>query len=50
MRKILLALIVVSAVSVTSCKKDSETAPVKSLKVNGGLNKNVDNSTVGTWE
>lgn len=34
MKKILLALLVVSVVLVTSCKKDAETAPAKSLKVN----------------
>ncbi len=50
MKKILLALLVVSAVSVTSCKKDAETAPVKSLIVNGKLNTNLNKTDVSTWE
>jgi len=50
MKKILLALLVVSAVSVTSCKKDSETAPVKNLKVNGVPNNNLNKNDTGAWE
>lgn len=50
MKKILLALLVVSAIGATSCKKEVETAPVKSLKVNGGPGSKVDNTTVNSWD
>ncbi len=50
MKKILLALLVVSAVSVTSCKKDTDTTPIKNLKVNGGPDSSIDQTTVGSWD
>ncbi len=54
MKKILLALVVVGAISATSCKKDADIAPVnneKSLKVNGGPNNfEVDKTDVGSWD
>ena len=53
MKKIVLALLVVSAIGVTSCKKDSETAPEKSdkvLKLNGDEEEGLDKTNVGSWD
>ncbi len=51
MKKVLLGLLVISAVSITSCKKDAETAPVKNLKVNGGPNPEVAlTGEIYTWD
>ena len=44
MKKLLVILIAVTAISVTSCKKDSETAPANKVKVSQ------DKSNVGTWD
>nr|WP_294900640.1 hypothetical protein [uncultured Pedobacter sp.] len=48
MKKILVALLVVGAVGATSCKKDAESVPVKTLKVNGMPNNNLKDT--GAWE
>jgi hypothetical protein len=48
MKKILVALLVVSAIGATSCKKDTETVPVKSLKINAGPNNNLKDT--GAWD
>lgn len=50
MKKILLTLIVVSVVSITSCKKDADTSPVKSLKVNGGPGSKIEQTEVGSYD
>ena len=50
MKKILLALLVVSVVSFTSCKKDAETTPVKSLKVNGGPGSQISKTDVYSYD
>ncbi len=50
MKKVLLALLVVSVVSITSCKKDAETAPVKSLKVNDGPSVQVAKTDVYSYD
>ncbi|HTN21620.1 MAG TPA: hypothetical protein VL125_14150 [Pelobium sp.] len=50
MKKILLVLFVVSAIGATSCKKEAETVPVKSLKVNGGPNNNANKLDTNTWD
>ncbi|WP_017258445.1 hypothetical protein [Pedobacter arcticus] len=49
MKKILVALLIVSAIGVTSCKKDAETAPVKTLKVNGSST-NLNRNDTSTWD
>lgn len=50
MKKILIAILVVSALGATSCKKDKETAPAKSLKVNGGPGNELEKTDVGSWD
>lgn len=50
MKKVLIALLIVSAIGVTSCKKDAQVVPVKSLKVNNGLNNNLNRNDTSTWD
>lgn len=50
MKKLILALLVVSVVSVTSCKKEVETVPAKSLKVNGGPGSKIEQTGVNSWD
>lgn len=50
MKKVLVALLVVSAIGATSCKKDAETVPAKSLKVNGVPNNNLNKNDAGAWD
>ena len=45
MKKIIIALLVVSAIGATSCKKENEVAPAKSNTV-----KVSDKSDLGTWD
>ena len=52
MKKLLIIVLGVLAIGVTSCQKDSETAPVKqdtSLQTNGDAD-SIDKSNVGTWD
>ncbi|MEO5909674.1 MAG: hypothetical protein ABIP95_02245 [Pelobium sp.] len=44
MKKLLIVLFAVATVAATSCKKEAEVAPVKSLKVVS------DKGDVGTWD
>ncbi|WP_169303400.1 hypothetical protein [Pedobacter cryophilus] len=45
MKKLLIAILLVSAVGATSCKKESEVAPTKSTSV-----KVSDKGNLGTWD
>ena len=45
MKKIIIALLVVSAIGATSCKKESEVAPAKASTV-----KVSDKSDLGVWD
>jgi len=51
MKKIFIAILLVSAISATSCKKESEVQPseAKVLNVNDG-GENLDKSNVGSWD
>ena len=44
MKKLLVILLAVTAIAVTSCKKDSETAPSNKLQVSQ------DKGNIGTWD
>ncbi|HEX7365640.1 MAG TPA: hypothetical protein VF273_01010 [Pelobium sp.] len=50
MKKILAALLVVGALAATSCKKDAEIAPKKTVKVNEVLNNNLNKTDARAWE
>jgi hypothetical protein len=54
MKKLIIMLVVVSAVAVTSFKKDSEVSPLKAditVKMNGGDEPtSIDKSNVSTWD
>lgn len=50
MKKLLVVLLVVSAIGATSCKKDAETAPAKSLKVEGNRGSNIEQTVVNSWD
>lgn len=49
MKKIVVALLIVSAIGATSCKKEAELAPAKSLKVNGS-GTNLNRNDTSTWD
>jgi hypothetical protein len=52
MKKFLVIAIGMLAISATSCKKDSETAPVKqdsALQTNG-VGDSIDKGNLGTWD
>ena len=43
MKKIIIAILVVSAIGVSSCKKENEVAKASTVKVS-------DKSNLGTWD
>ena len=53
MKKLIIIALGVLAIGVTSCQKDSETAPThqeNKLQANGGDEDSIDKSNVGTWD
>ena len=53
MKKLIIIALGVLAIGVTSCQKDSETAPVQQenkLQVNGGDEDSIDKGNIGTWD
>ena len=47
MKKIFLAMLTIAIITVTSCKKDNETVPVKTGKTVKLMN---DKGNIGTWD
>lgn len=50
MKKILVAVFLIGAIGATSCKKDVEATPSKNLKINGGPDRNLEKTDVGSWD
>ena len=50
MKKILVALLVISAIGATSCKKDAENVPAKSVEVNRVPSSQVAKTDVSSWD
>ncbi|MBK0381862.1 hypothetical protein I5M32_02725 [Pedobacter sp. SD-b] len=49
MKKILIALVLVSAMAATSCKKDNELTPAKANKVQT-MDGSLPKKDLGTWD